>query len=202
MTERWIGVALAATSVGQLVVAELISSKTGEFAKQYFSNTLADDKKKKKKNELGLPDNAALRQRLTDEVYSTAELAADGSSALAAGVAAFAGLIATCIISVQAKDASAAWISGVAALAIVFFVVALIVQLLKTKLNRYVVGEPRRDQKKTKDDEPSWRQRSTHNVRAAIAGYFHRVRKLHTLTPYKTSVIVAGIVSAVIGILI
>jgi hypothetical protein len=198
MTERWIGVALAATSVGQLVVAELISSKTGEFAKQYFSNTLADDKK----NELGLPYNAALRQRLTDEVYTTAELAADGSSVLAAEVAAFAGLIATCIISVQAKDSSAAWISGVAALAAVFFVVALIVQLLKTKLSRYVVGEPRRDQKKTKDDEPSWRRRSTHNVRAAIAGYFHRVRKLHTLTPYKTSVIVAGIVSAVIGILI
>ena len=198
MTERWVGVALAATSVGQLVVAELISPKTGEFAKQYFSNTLAKDRK----NELGLPDNAALRQRLTDEVYSTAELAADGSSVLAAEVAAFAGLIATCIISVQAKNALAAWISGVAALAMVFFVVASIVQLLQTKLSRYVVGEPRRDQKKTKDDEPSWRRRSMHNVRAAIAGYFHRVRKLHTLTPYKTSVIVAGIVSAVIGILI
>jgi len=198
MTERWVGVALAATSVGQLVVAELISPKTGEFAKQYFSNTLAKDRK----NELGLPDNAALRQRLTDEVYSTAELAADGSSVLAAEVAAFAGLIATCIISVQAKNALAAWISGVAALAMVFFVVASIVQLLQTKLSRYVVGEPRRDQKKTKDDEPSWRRRSMHNVRAAIAGYFHRLRKLHTLTPYKTSVIVAGIVSAVIGILI
>jgi hypothetical protein len=196
--ERWVGVALAATSVGQLVIAEWSSSKTGEFARKYFNRTIENDKQ----NELGLPREDAKKTRLLDELYRTAELSADGSSVLAAVAAAFAGLIVTCVISVQVNYTLSAWISGIAALLIGFFGVALIIQLLDAKLSRYVVGEQRRDQKQTKDEQPSWWRRSAHNMRAAIAGYFHRVRKLHTLTPYKTSVIVAGIVTAMIGILI
>jgi hypothetical protein len=45
-------------------------------------------------------------------------------------------------------------------------------------------------------------RRLSNNVRAVFSGYFQRVRKLQTLTPYKTSIISAAILSAVIGVLI
>jgi hypothetical protein len=196
--ERWVGVALAATSVGQLVVAEWASSKTGEFARKHFNRTIENDTQ----NELGLPAEAAKKTRILDELYRTAELSADGSSVLAAELAAFAGLVVTCVIAIQVKYAADAWVSGIAALIIIPCGVTLIIHLLDANLSRYVIGEPRRDQRKTKNEEPSWWRRSAHNLRAAIVGCFHRLNKWHTLTPYKTSVIIAGIVSAVIGVLI
>jgi hypothetical protein len=196
--ERWVGVALAATSVGQLVVAEWASSKTGEFARKYFNRSIENDTQ----NELGLPSEPAKKTRLLDELYRTGELSADGSSVLAAELAAFAGLVVTCVITIQVKYAVEAWVSGIAALIIIGFSVTLIIQLLDANFSRFVVGESRRDQRKTKDEERSWWRRSAHNLRAVIVGYFHRLNKWHTLTPYKTSVIIAGTVSAVIGVLI
>ena len=190
--------ALAATSVGQLLLGELVSSKTGEFGQKYFNNIIASDTT----NELGLPRQAEIRTRLTAEVYGTAQLAAAGATVLAAEVAAFAGLLATCIIAIQGRDAVAAWFTATAALVLILFFAALMVQLLNTKLSRYVVGEPERGHKKTRSDEPSLRRRALNNSRASIAGYFQRVRRLHTLTPYKTSIVIAAILSAVIGVLI
>jgi hypothetical protein len=168
VTERWIGVALAATSVGQLLLSEPMSRKTGEFGQRFFNNVIAGDKR----NELGLPDEPERRSRLTDQVYSTAELAAAGATVLAAEVAAFAGLLATHIIAAQAEKAEAAWISGVAALIIITFAAGLVIQLLSAKLSKYVIGERVRRQKKTKSDEPSWRRRYSNNMSAAIGGYF------------------------------
>jgi hypothetical protein len=199
--ERWIGVALAATSVGQLLVAELMSRKSGEFGKKYFDNIIAADKKNQK-NELGLPNNPAMRERLTDEVFGTAQLATAGATVLAAEIAAFAGLLATLIIAVQARKPAVAWVSGIAALGLVLFAIGVIVQLLGIKLSSYVVGKPAGRQKKTRSQESSAWRRLSNNVLAVVDGYFRRGRSLHTLTPYKTSIVAAAIWSAVIGVLI
>ena len=122
--------AFAATSVGQLLVAELMSRKAGEFGKKYFDNIIAEGET----NELGLPDSKEMRTRLTDEVFGTAQLAGAGATVLAAEIAAFAGLLATLIIAVQARKPAAAWVSGVAAVGVIFFAIGLIVQLLGVKL--------------------------------------------------------------------
>jgi hypothetical protein len=198
VVERWIGIALAATSVLQLLGAELMSRKTGEFGQKYFDDIIKTDEN----NELGLPAQPEQCKRLTSEVYRTAQLAADGATILAAEIAAIAGMVATFVITAQGKKPWAAWASGIATLVLVVLAVALIVQFLTAKLSRYVVGEPMHRWKKTKDEEPSAPRRLSNNVRAALSGYFQRVRKLQTLTPYKTSIISAAILSAVIGVLI
>ena len=190
--------ALAATSVGQLFVAEVMSRKAGEFGKKYFDNIIAEDKQ----NELGLPESPEMRTRLTDEVFGTAQLAAAGATVLAAEIAAFAGLLATLIIAVQARKPAVAWVSGIAAVVIIFFGIGMIVQLLGVKLSSYVPGKSAGRKKKPKSQGWSVWQRLSNNVPAAVDGYFQRVRSLHTLTPYKTSIVAAAILSAVIGVLI
>jgi hypothetical protein len=197
VTERWISIALAATSVGQLLVAELVSPKTGGFGRKFFDNTIARDTN----DELGLPTDSNKRNRLTSEVYGTAQLAADGAAVLAAEIAAVAALAVTVFVAVQGRTPWAAWTSGIAALVLILLGIALIVQLLDAKLSRYVVGRPAR-WKKTKTQETSWWRRHFYNARLTVGKYFQRVRKLHTLTPYKTAIVVAAILSAVIGVLI
>ena len=92
--------------------------------------------------------------------------------------------------------------SGVAAVGVIFFAIGLIVQLLGVKLSSYVPGESAGRKKLLKGQGSSAWRRLSNNVLAAVGGYFQRVRSLHTLTPYKTSIVAAAILSAVIGVLI
>lgn len=181
-----------------MLAAELMSHKTGEFGQRYFDSKIATDTS----NELGLPAEPELRRRLLSEVYRTAQLAADGGAVLAAELAAIAGLVATLVIAVQSKKQWAAWTSGVAALLLILLAFSLLVQLLEAKLSRYVVGKPMSRWKKVKSDEPSAARRFFNNALVVISGYAQRIRSLGTLTAYKTSIILAAILSAVIGAVI
>lgn len=198
MIQRWVGVSLAAVSVVQLLVAEFMSKKTGEFGKSYFDNLVSQDPD----NELGLPTEPELQKQLKDEMYGAAELAAGGSTVLAVSVAALVGLIVTCVIAVQAKEHAAAWGTAAASVVLAFLAVSLLVQLFQVKLSRYAIGKPVGRWMKTKNEEPSWWRRWRNNVSAAVVGYLQRVATLHTLSAYKTAIIAAAILSAVIGILI
>jgi hypothetical protein len=180
------------------MVAEIMSRKTGEFGRNYFNRIVERDPQ----NELGLPKDSDMQEELKTEMYTAAELAASGSTVMAIEVATFVGLVATTVIAVQAKEPGAAWVSGAASVIVVGFAMSLLVQLLQAKLSPYVVGEPVRRWKKSKDVEPSWRRRLSNNILAAIDGYFQRLTKLHTLTPYKTVIVGGAILSGIITVLI
>ena len=121
---------------------------------------------------------------------------------MAVEIAAVFGLIATTIIAAQAREKAAALGAGAAALILAILAVILVIQLARGKLSRYVVGEPQRAWKITKEAESSLLRRLAKNSCRAVIRYFQRLSKFHTLSPYKTAVIAAAIVSAAISVLI
>jgi hypothetical protein len=194
---RTLSFTLAATSTAQLLFAEILNSRLEALAKVSYDKVVD---RSDTIRELGLPENKEARQRLTDELYVQSRTVLNASGVAAALLTAAAGLVVTFFIARDERASAEAWLSflfGVVALGSFF---GLIVQLARSRISRYAVDERAAAWPVTREKEPHVLRRTLANLKASGKLYRQQVTRFHTLTPFKTSVILAAVVATAVGL--
>jgi len=178
-----VGAALAGASLVQALGTEALGNKCEPMSREF----LRDEFDRDPDNELGLPPGQEQRDYLVDVASVTASLGASAIATAAALCTSVAGSFTTLVIASARAETTLVIIMAVAGIIALGAALLLFVRITKADLSPHAhdINIPRR--RKNKSEEPRTIRRWGWNTNTWVINYRTNVKRLHVLTPYKST---------------